>query len=331
MGTEIKSWQIINGELSFIKTTLKIEGRTEPYDLEPWLASNPEIISKEIVIIGRQIATKTGIIDLLGLDSAGNTIIIEIKRDELPREALAQAIDYASVVASWTVEHLGEICSKHTKKSLEDVFKNSFPDADLEAINLNSTQRIFLVGFSIESSLERMIEWLSDTYSVNINAIVLSYIKTKSGDELLTKTSIISEELEQERVRKQKKFEILMSDEPGDYDISQLKQLLIDYLSRDEVTNRRIRDILLPALLKKKTLTREQLKKEFIEFDKSCDESKVGYYLTPISSQLGMEKNDFLRQVVFYDYPRHKWEKDNFTIREQYRELVKEVLELLIK
>jgi len=62
MGTEIKTWQIINGELSFIKTSLKNEGRTEPYDLEPWLASNPEIISKEIVIIGRQIATKTGII-----------------------------------------------------------------------------------------------------------------------------------------------------------------------------------------------------------------------------------------------------------------------------
>ena len=45
-----------------------------------------------------------------------------------------------------------------------------------------------------------------------------------------------------------------------------------------------------------------------------------------VSSQLGMTKNDYLRQVVAYEYPRHEWEKDSFSIREQYRDLVKEVL-----
>ena len=171
-----------------------------------------------------------------------------------------------------------------------------------------------------------MIEWLSDTYAVNVNAIVLSYVKTKSGDELLTKTSIISEEMEQERRRKQKKFEIPMSNDPGTHDVQRLKHLLLDYLARDKVTNRRMRDILLPACLKKKVLTRDQLKKEFVDFDPSYDGSKVGYYLTLVSSQLGMKKNDFLRQVVGYEYPRHHWEKDNFSIRDQYRDLVKEVL-----
>ena len=56
--------------------------------------------------------------------------------------------------------------------------------------------------------------------------------------------------------------------------------------------------------------------------------TKVGYYLTLISSQLGMLKNDFLRQVVAYDKDiRHQ--KDNFLIREQYREMIKEILEEL--
>jgi hypothetical protein len=268
--------------------------------------------------------TKSGPIDLLGIDKSGNTVIIEIKRDELPRESLAQAIDYASDVAEWTIERLREECYKFTNKTFEDVFSEAFPDVDLESVNLNSTQRIVLVGFAIESSLERMIAWLSDTYAVNVNAIVLSYVKTKAGDELLTKTSIISEEMEQGRIRKQKKFEIPMSDDPGTYDAQRLKQLLIDYLSRDEVTNRRMRDILLPACLKKMVLTRDQMKKEFVDFDPNCNESKVGYYLAGLSSQLGMKKNDFLRQVVAYEYPRHHWEKDNFSIREQYRDLVKE-------
>ena len=111
MATEIKTWQIVNGKLTAVDTALKDEGRTEPYDLEPWLASNPEIIGTDILIIGRQVMTKSGPIDLLGVDRSGNTVIIEIKRDELPREALAQAIDYASDVAEWTAEKIGEICA----------------------------------------------------------------------------------------------------------------------------------------------------------------------------------------------------------------------------
>jgi len=329
MGTEIKTWQIVNGKLEAIDTALKDEGRTEPYDLEPWLASNPEIIGPDIMIIGRQVPTKSGLIDLLGIDRSGNTVIIEIKRAELPRETLAQAIDYASDVAEWTVERLSEICADYARKTFEEAFSEAFPDADLENLNINSTQRIVLVGFSIEASLERMIEWLSDSYGVNLNAIVLSYVKTKAGEELLTKTSVISEEMEQERRRKQKKFEIPMSDEPGTHPAKTLRQLLVDYLSRDRVTNRRMRDILFPALLKTKTLTRDQLKKAFVDFDPKYDESKVGYYLTLVSSQLGMKKNDFLRQVIAYEYPRHHWEKDNFSIREQYRDLVREVLEEL--
>jgi hypothetical protein len=48
-----------------------------------------------------------------------------------------------------------------------------------------------------------------------------------------------------------------------------------------------------------------------------------------IASQLGMKKNDFLRQAVSYEYPRHHWEKDNFAIRPEYKDLIKEVLEEL--
>jgi len=183
----------------------------------------------------------------------------------------------------------------------------------------------------LEASLERMIEWLSNSYGVNLNAIILSYVKTKGGEELLTKTTVISEEMEQDRRRKQKKFEIPMSDEAGTHSPSTLKQHLLDYLSRDRVTNQRMRDILFPALLKTKTITRDQLKKAFIDFDSKYDESKIGYFLSLVSSQLGMTKNDFLRQVVAYEYPRHHWEKDNFSIREQYRDLVKEVLAELSK
>jgi hypothetical protein len=327
MGTEIKTWQIVDGKLQSITTNLKNEGRTEPYDLEPWLESNPAILGSDIVIIGRQTMSKSGPIDLLGIDKIGNVVIVEIKRDKLPREALTQAIDYASDAAEWTIERLGEICSEYSGKSLEETFTESFPDVDIENLKINDTQRIMLVGFSVESALERMIGWLSDNFTVNINAVVLNYVKTISGDELLTKTSIISEELEQERVKKQKKFQIPMSDDPGAYEPNVLRKLLREYLSRQKVTNQRLRDVLLPSLLERKSLTREQLKKELLDYDSTLDASKVGYHLTVMSAQLGMKKNDFLRQVVAYEYPNYAWEKDNFSLREEFKDLVRQVLD----
>lgn len=328
MGTEIKTWQIVEGKLQVLATSLRNEGRTEPYDLEPWIASNPSIIGDDICIIGTQVLSKSGPIDILGIDQSGNTVIVELKREKLPRECLAQAIDYASDVATWSAERLSEVCSKYWSKTLQEVFNDAFPDVDLEGVTLNSTQRIVLVGFSIESSLERMIEWLSDSDGVSINAIVLNYVKTTGGDELLTRTAVISEELEQARARKLKKFEIAMSDEPGTYEPTRLKQLLTDYLSRKRLTNQRIKNILLPACLKHKVLTRDQLKKEFIEVS-GFDESEVGHCISTISSQLGMAKNDFLRQLVSYEYPRHHWEKDNFSIRDEFRDVMIRVLEEL--
>jgi len=205
MGTEIKTWQIIDGKLNPLETSLSQDGKTEPYDLEPWLESHPSIIGDDIIIIGRQVqvASKSGRIDLLGIDNGGNLVVIELKRDKIARDALAQAIDYASDVASWEKDKISEVCGKYyTEKSLEDVITESFPDVDIGSLKINATQRIILVGFVIESSLERMVEWLSGNYGVNVNAVVLKYIKTAKGEELLAKTSIISEEVEKERVRK---------------------------------------------------------------------------------------------------------------------------------
>jgi hypothetical protein len=65
--------------------------------------------------------------------------------------------------------------------------------------------------------------------------------------------------------------------------------------------------------------------------DDMATESQAGYFLALISSQLGFKWNDFLRQVIKYEFPNNKWEKDNFTIRTEYRELVKEVLRNLGK
>jgi RecB family endonuclease NucS len=104
MTTEIKTWQIVKGELVDVKSSLVDKGRTEALDLEEWIISNPGIIGHGLTIIGQQVQTRSGPLDILAIDRQGNLVIVELKRDMLPREALAQGIDYASDVATWGLD-----------------------------------------------------------------------------------------------------------------------------------------------------------------------------------------------------------------------------------
>ena len=55
----------------------------------------------------------------------------------------------------------------------------------------------------------------------------------------------------------------------------------------------------------------------------------AGRFVSLISNQLGMAKNDFLRQVIGYEYPEYQWQKDNYHIRDGYRSMVESVLQEL--
>lgn len=327
MATEIRAWQIVNGDLEPIEVSMVKAGRKETEDLEQWIKSNPVILGQNIVIIGDQVSTKSGPIDLLGIDESGNLVVVELKRDKLPREALAQAVDYASDVASWDVDKISEVCLVYKKQRLEDYLNEKFENVNLESLMINETQRILLVGFSIEESLQRMIEWLSNNYGVSINAVVLRYMQTKSGDELIARTMIISEEVERERTRKQQR-QIRMSDKPGDYNDEELRDELKKYFLEDRLTPRRVREVLLPLCLRHDVVTREMIKQELIQRGEAADEGKAGTISTTISRELGIEQRDYLRQIIQYERP-NPWEKENYRLVEKYKDMVKNLLDEL--
>ncbi len=325
MATEIKTWEIINGELNPIQTTLVDNDRKETEHLEKWIRTKPEILGSDILIIGEQVYTKSGPLDFLAIDNNGNTVVVELKRDKLARLVLAQAIDYASDLSTWDIDKLSEVCISYTGNNLEDHISENFENIEIDDLTINQTQRLLLVGFSIEEQLSRMIEWLSNNFDMSVNAIVLNYVKTSNGTELLSRTVTIPEEIAKEKTSK-KKFKIEMSNEPGEYELEKLKELLKGYFKRANYSSNRIKNVLLPALLHKKQITRNQLKKEFVKTGEAPDESQAGYFIALISNQLGHAKKDFLRQIVSYGYPDNHWTKDNFKLREGYRDLVEELI-----
>ncbi len=326
MATEIKTWEIIDGKLNPIKTTLAENNRKETEHLENWIKTKPEILGTDILIIGEQVYTKSGNkLDFLAIDNNGNVVIVELKRDKLDRLVLAQVIDYASDLANWDVDKLSEICISYTGNTLENHISENFKDIEIDDLTINQTQRLLLVGFSIGESLNRMIGWLSSKFDMSINAIILNYVKTSNETELLSRTVTISEDISKEKTSK-KKFKIAMSDEPGSYENEELLDLLQNYFNRANYSSNRIKNVLLPALLTKKQLTRNELKKEFVKNGEAEDESQAGYFIALISSQLGHAKNDFLRQIISYEYPYENEMKDNFKLKEGYKELAEKLI-----
>ena len=81
----------------FVKTAFDLDH--EEAVLEEWLEANPDgfLDDDKVLIIGRQVTTNLGgFVDLLGVDRAGNVVVVELKRDRTPRDTLAQALEYAS-------------------------------------------------------------------------------------------------------------------------------------------------------------------------------------------------------------------------------------------
>jgi hypothetical protein len=330
MATQIQTWQIKNGKLIEVNTSLSQNGRREKDDLEQWIKSNPEILGKDIAIIGEQVQTKSGPLDFLGIDNNGNTVIVELKREKLVREVIAQVIDYASDVANYNVDQLNDYCLKYSGKTLLEYLPERFPEKSIEDLVINKSQRLLLVGFAIDDKLTRIIDWLSTGYNLSINAIILSYIVTEGKEELLSKTVIIPEEIERENSNK-KKFSIEMSDEPGSFDDETLRSSLFNYLANENMySTQRLKSTFIPALLKNGIMSRDELRKEFVKTGAANDEGEAGKFLSLISNQLGYKYNDFLRQVINYEYhPTRNWEKNNFSIKDEYRQMVIDILDEL--
>jgi hypothetical protein len=75
----------------------------ETEDLESFLESNPQLLGEGMTIIGRQVSTNAGRIDLLGVDQSlgpGQVVIVELKNEPADVRALLQILRYGAWVVS---------------------------------------------------------------------------------------------------------------------------------------------------------------------------------------------------------------------------------------
>ena len=107
-----------------------IDYHTRIYDeawLQELLRQHPEILPvaeiepmvSDLIPIGREVITDTGIIDNLFISPTGYLVLIETKlwrNPEAKRDVVVQAIDYGSSIAKWRYEKLEDIVKAYTRK-----------------------------------------------------------------------------------------------------------------------------------------------------------------------------------------------------------------------
>jgi hypothetical protein len=200
MAFNMKLWQVSGKQLAEIEpAALDDEKR-----LEEWVVKDSSILGIDVLLIGQQVTTDFGgRIDLLGMDTDANLLVLELKRDRTPREVVAQALDYASWVKDLSYQGIEEIAESYLQgKSLEDAFSERFgislPDT------INTSQRMIVLASALDDSSERIIQYLSQEYDVPINAIFFSFFKS-GANEMVGRAWLMDPEVVHERAQSKKR------------------------------------------------------------------------------------------------------------------------------
>ena len=170
---EIKIWAL--EDVSTV-VELKSRGQMEAESLlEDTLVANPDLLMPGLKLVGRQIPTAGGPLDLLGVDRYGRLSLFELKRGTLTREAVAQVVDYAADLESGNLADLVRLISgesgKHGIDRIEDFeewYGQQFDDQELTSLR---PLRMFLVGLGADDRAERMVDFLANSSSMDISLI----------------------------------------------------------------------------------------------------------------------------------------------------------------
>jgi len=167
--------------------------------LEDALTVDLEILGLDLLLIGRQIPTAFGKrIDVLAIDSEGNIVVAELKRDRTAREVVAQVLDYASWVRQLSYEQVAALyAERNPGKQLESAFADTFGTDPPEEINQN--HELLVLCSELDPSTERIITYLAENYGVPINVVFFRYYKDDDREYLIRSWLIAPDEAEEKK------------------------------------------------------------------------------------------------------------------------------------
>ena len=91
-------------------------GLRERQHLQEWVIAHPQVLGEDVKIVTAEFgrwtdnsgALERDRLDLLALDSTGQLVVVELKRDKAPDTVDMQALKYAALVSRFTRDHLAQ-------------------------------------------------------------------------------------------------------------------------------------------------------------------------------------------------------------------------------
>lgn len=167
-------------------------------DFENWLENSPHVLFDDdfstVMWIGRQVTASNEQYhrypDLIGIDSNGDLIVVELKKGKTPRDVIAQILEYASWASKLTYQELNTMAIKYYEK--DDQFLNKdliyifntifYPDNDeMMEVKFNTSQRLFIVAENISPTVKEVVRYLNQIAKIDISC--LEYEVYRAGEE----------------------------------------------------------------------------------------------------------------------------------------------------
>lgn len=175
--------------------------------LESWLENSPTVLLEDepILWIGRQSSAATAetvlFPDLVGLDSAGNLVLVEVKRGRTPRDVIAQVLEYATWAAGLTDQDLERLASAYWERKEEgrSTLKGAFSEvffAEDETARLpqfNQRQILFIVAGEIHPRVAQVARYLREQGGLDVRCVAFDVFRAASGEIVVSVDTAVGE------------------------------------------------------------------------------------------------------------------------------------------
>ena len=179
---------LVNKEMSELEkvdeTTFIDLNIWERKHIQEWIREAPEVLGEDLLVVAIEFdrfKNSNDRLDILAIDRQGNLVVVELKRDSYAGYAELQAIRYAAMTSSMTIEKLLPYYNNYQKKHLGvENPSNDISRANIvEFVNddnfkeLSNNPRIILCSEDFSQEITTTVLWL------NSNGLDISCVKIK--------------------------------------------------------------------------------------------------------------------------------------------------------
>lgn len=173
------------------ETDFKSNSILERQHIEKWIENYPAILGEELLVITTEYDRfdKTNErLDILALDTDGNLVVIELKRDDSGKNVDLQAIKYAAYCSTLLLSDVCQLYQAYSKKQGQTLNNDEQArEKILEFIEneefeeINEHPRIILVARQFRAEVTSSVLWLRK-FEIDISCVKLSPYEMGNGE-----------------------------------------------------------------------------------------------------------------------------------------------------